>query len=179
MSDIVPKSELERIRSIREARALYDSIFPPTDVVRERPEGQASQLQSWARMGLFLEKKRSDDIDDPSRGAVSPRSPSTRLGPLSGFARIRVALAKITGSVCHGKFEGPGAPSGDHVGQTGLDGSANLAARRDYRAGGPMACVSTRSPRPNRNTVVEESKVKTSRCDFQLTASSAKLVSCC
>ncbi|WP_167770760.1 hypothetical protein [Bradyrhizobium niftali] len=47
MSDIVqlvPKSELERIRLIREARAIYDSIFPTTDVVCERPEGQASQL---------------------------------------------------------------------------------------------------------------------------------------
>ena len=27
----VPKSELERIRLIREARAIYDSIFPPAD----------------------------------------------------------------------------------------------------------------------------------------------------
>ena len=32
MSDVVrfiPKSELERARLIREARAIYDSIFPP------------------------------------------------------------------------------------------------------------------------------------------------------
>lgn len=33
----VPKSELERLRLIREARAIYDSIFPPTDAVSERP----------------------------------------------------------------------------------------------------------------------------------------------
>ena len=26
----IPKSELERARLIREARAIYDSIFPPT-----------------------------------------------------------------------------------------------------------------------------------------------------
>ena len=26
---LVPKSELERLRLIREARAIYDSIFPP------------------------------------------------------------------------------------------------------------------------------------------------------
>jgi hypothetical protein len=33
----VPKSELERARLIREARAIYDSIFPPADrVVREQ-----------------------------------------------------------------------------------------------------------------------------------------------
>jgi len=31
----VPKSELERLRLIREARAIYDSIFPPADSVSE------------------------------------------------------------------------------------------------------------------------------------------------
>jgi len=33
----IPKSELERIRLIRQARALYDSIFPPA--------GPASELR--------------------------------------------------------------------------------------------------------------------------------------
>ncbi len=28
----VPRSQRERIRLIREARAIYDSIFPPTDL---------------------------------------------------------------------------------------------------------------------------------------------------
>jgi hypothetical protein len=32
----VSKSERERDRLIREARALYDSIFPPTDPVSEQ-----------------------------------------------------------------------------------------------------------------------------------------------
>ena len=32
----VPKSERERARLIREARAAYESIFPPVDPVRER-----------------------------------------------------------------------------------------------------------------------------------------------
>ena len=32
----VPKSERERARLIREARAVYDSIFPPADPVSER-----------------------------------------------------------------------------------------------------------------------------------------------
>ncbi|WP_229160430.1 hypothetical protein [Bradyrhizobium brasilense] len=32
----VSKSELERARLIREARAIYDSIFPPADVASVR-----------------------------------------------------------------------------------------------------------------------------------------------
>ena len=32
----VPKSERERARLIREARAIYDSIFPPDDPVSEK-----------------------------------------------------------------------------------------------------------------------------------------------
>ena len=32
----VPKSERERARLIREARAIYDSVFPPSDPVREQ-----------------------------------------------------------------------------------------------------------------------------------------------
>jgi hypothetical protein len=47
MGDIVrfvPKSERERARLIREARAIYDSIFPPADPVSEKksnaPVGQ-------------------------------------------------------------------------------------------------------------------------------------------
>jgi hypothetical protein len=34
----IPRSELERARLIREARAIYDSIFPPADSVREPRE---------------------------------------------------------------------------------------------------------------------------------------------
>jgi len=36
----VPKSELERIRLIREARAIYDSIFPPSDSAAEQRQPQ-------------------------------------------------------------------------------------------------------------------------------------------
>ena len=32
----VSKSERERIRLIREARAIYDSVFPPADPVSEQ-----------------------------------------------------------------------------------------------------------------------------------------------
>jgi hypothetical protein len=34
----VPKSERERARLIREARAIYDRIFPPADPVSEQQE---------------------------------------------------------------------------------------------------------------------------------------------
>jgi hypothetical protein len=34
----VSKSELERARLIREARAIYDSIFPPADSVGEQQD---------------------------------------------------------------------------------------------------------------------------------------------
>jgi hypothetical protein len=32
----IPKSERERARLVREARARYDSIFPPADPAREQ-----------------------------------------------------------------------------------------------------------------------------------------------
>jgi len=32
----IPKSERERTRLIREARASYDSIFPPADLISEQ-----------------------------------------------------------------------------------------------------------------------------------------------
>ena len=46
MADIIrliPKAELERARLIREARAIYDSIFPPNDVAGEQGDARASQ----------------------------------------------------------------------------------------------------------------------------------------
>ena len=45
----VPKSERERARLIREARPIYDSIFPATDPVSEQQERvQASHAISGA-----------------------------------------------------------------------------------------------------------------------------------
>ena len=38
----VPKSELERARLIREARAIYDSIFPPAEPATEPTERKES-----------------------------------------------------------------------------------------------------------------------------------------
>jgi hypothetical protein len=39
----VSKSELERARLIREARAIYDSIFPPADAVGARPDDRTGR----------------------------------------------------------------------------------------------------------------------------------------
>ncbi|WP_456752939.1 hypothetical protein [Bradyrhizobium sp. USDA 4461] len=41
IAGFVPKSELERLRLIREARAIYDSIFPPSDAVGEGSHDRA------------------------------------------------------------------------------------------------------------------------------------------
>lgn len=48
MGDVVrfvPKSELERARLIREARAIYDSIFPPAESKPE-PRGSDERAES-------------------------------------------------------------------------------------------------------------------------------------
>jgi hypothetical protein len=44
----VSKSERERARLIREARAIYDSIFPPADPVREQDKAPVSHSVSGA-----------------------------------------------------------------------------------------------------------------------------------
>jgi len=38
----VSRSERERARLIKEARAIYDSVFPPADPVGEQDKAQAS-----------------------------------------------------------------------------------------------------------------------------------------
>jgi hypothetical protein len=42
----VSKSERERLRLIREARAIYDSIFPPTDTVGARCGDRAGTVDA-------------------------------------------------------------------------------------------------------------------------------------
>jgi hypothetical protein len=45
----VSKSELERLRLIREARAIYDSIFPPTAAASAQPrKGDATGREGRA-----------------------------------------------------------------------------------------------------------------------------------
>jgi hypothetical protein len=51
MGEVVPfapKSGRERARLIREARAIYDSIFPPAAVSEQRAEGSVSPTVSSA-----------------------------------------------------------------------------------------------------------------------------------
>ncbi|WP_057844146.1 hypothetical protein [Bradyrhizobium retamae] len=50
---LVPKPELERARLIQEARAIYDSIFPPTDAVSEHPDARLSQGAHSGRKALL------------------------------------------------------------------------------------------------------------------------------
>jgi len=42
----IPKSELERARLVREARAIYDSIFPPAAAIGGQRDYNAPLLQS-------------------------------------------------------------------------------------------------------------------------------------
>ena len=42
----VPESERERARLIREARAIYDSIFPPADAVKKHDKAPISHTVS-------------------------------------------------------------------------------------------------------------------------------------
>jgi hypothetical protein len=45
----VPKSERERARLVREARAIYDGVFPPSDPVREQGDkASASHIRIGA-----------------------------------------------------------------------------------------------------------------------------------
>ena len=55
----ITKSERERARLIRGARAIYHSIFPPSDPVSERPDmaplGQAvGAADAYRSDGVFL-----------------------------------------------------------------------------------------------------------------------------
>jgi hypothetical protein len=52
IAGFVPKSELERDRLIREARAIYDSIFPPTDAVGQRPDDRPGKGDAIRLKGL-------------------------------------------------------------------------------------------------------------------------------
>lgn len=55
----VSRTERERIRLIREARAIYDSIFPPTDAIGERPVSDPAMLTQSDRMGPLHRKETS------------------------------------------------------------------------------------------------------------------------
>jgi hypothetical protein len=66
-----PKSELERARLIREARAIYESIFPDA----EGPGSQICVIHATAN-GLR-------DNQRPSRNQVAANAPSSSSSPIS------------------------------------------------------------------------------------------------
>ncbi|WP_342733156.1 hypothetical protein [Bradyrhizobium sp. B117] len=48
----IPKAERERLRLIREARAIYDSVFPPADPVNGQPDSKPIVVNgSWIHRG--------------------------------------------------------------------------------------------------------------------------------
>ena len=50
----ISKSERERTRLIREARAIYDSVFPPSDPVSDAPANHAiSGANAYRRDGVL------------------------------------------------------------------------------------------------------------------------------
>jgi hypothetical protein len=48
--EFVPKSERERIRLIREARAIYDSIFPPASSLGEQRDKAGDSHRDEVRL---------------------------------------------------------------------------------------------------------------------------------
>jgi hypothetical protein len=65
----VTKSERERIRLIREARAIYDGVFPPADPVNEQRD-KARQVISPAAPMPIAATRLSRDQD--RRSALQP-----------------------------------------------------------------------------------------------------------
>ncbi|UTD27575.1 hypothetical protein [Bradyrhizobium sp. WD16] len=51
---LISKSELERERLIREARAIYDSIFPPAPTAGEQISGCPERAITYVASGSLL-----------------------------------------------------------------------------------------------------------------------------
>lgn len=48
----IPKAERERLRLIREARAIYDSVFPPADPANGQPDSTPIVINgTWIHRG--------------------------------------------------------------------------------------------------------------------------------
>ncbi|WP_164940484.1 hypothetical protein [Bradyrhizobium zhanjiangense] len=45
----IPKAERERLRLIREARAIYDSVFPPANSIDKQPDNVTNG--TWIHRG--------------------------------------------------------------------------------------------------------------------------------
>jgi hypothetical protein len=80
----VPKSERERARLIREARAIYHSIFPPADPV----SGKRVQTAGWTT---------ADAVEATSNGEPPPAGMLEKLTVVFvGSARM-IPIRAITG----------------------------------------------------------------------------------
>ena len=55
----VSRSERERVRLILEARAIYDSVFPPTDPVSKRQDGMPASYTGIGANGQSSEESFS------------------------------------------------------------------------------------------------------------------------
>ena len=80
----VPKSERERARLIREARAIYDSVFPPSDPVRgQRDKASqaicASAQTSIAARGTYHDRDHRRALQFVFSGKL-PRADRHHLG---------------------------------------------------------------------------------------------------
>ena len=78
----VPKSERERARLIREARAIYDSVFPPSDPVREqRDKASATRIgaTSIAARGAYHDRDHRRALQFVFSGKL-PRADRHHLG---------------------------------------------------------------------------------------------------
>jgi len=53
----IPRSERERARLIREARAIYDGIFPPSDPISEQRDNASA---SHVRIGAEVHRGQGD-----------------------------------------------------------------------------------------------------------------------
>jgi hypothetical protein len=53
---LISKSERERLRFIREARAIYDSIFPPNDAADEQSDERTGKNGSTGQKRLAPSK---------------------------------------------------------------------------------------------------------------------------
>jgi hypothetical protein len=59
IAGFVSRSERERIRLIREARVIYDSIFPPADAIGERPVTDLAKPMQPSLKGPLHRKETS------------------------------------------------------------------------------------------------------------------------
>ena len=92
----VPKSERERARLIREARAIYDSIFPPADPVSEQQDkAPVSHPVSGTNAYRSDDARLRDLKPELERFAVDARRAPKRIfdaHPPDQYAQLRVDL---------------------------------------------------------------------------------------